>query len=181
MARTYKIDTSHSHTGFAVRHLVIAKVRGEFATWEGTITLDDNDITKSSVQVEIDAASISTKDEKRDAHLRSADFFDVEKFPKLTFASTKVVATDGKVRQLIGDLTIHGVTREVTLEVEDEGRAKDPWGGERAAFSARTKINRGDYGLKFNMVLETGGVMVGEAVEITLDIEAVAAAAQAAA
>jgi polyisoprenoid-binding protein YceI len=175
--RTYKIDTSHSHTGFAVRHLVIAKVRGEVATRAGSIDLDDADITKSSVKVAIDVASISTKDEKRDAHLRSADFFDVEKFPKLTFVSSQVVAEGGKVTKLIGDLTIRDVTKQVTLEVEDEGRAKDPWGGDRAAFSAKTKVNRHDYGLKWNMALEAGGVMVGDTVEITLDIEAVGAAA----
>jgi len=180
-ARTYKIDNSHSHVGFAVRHLVIAKTRGQFDQWTGEIQLDEQDITKSSVKVEIDTASVDTKDEKRDAHLRSADFFDVENFPKLTFVSTKVIAKDGKVHQLVGDLTIRGTTLQVTLDVTDEGRAKDPWGGERAAFTAKTKINRADYGLKWNAALETGGVLVGEQVEINLEIEALAQAAKAAA
>lgn len=172
--RNWKIDTSHSHIGFSIRHLVIAKVRGEFTGWSGTIELDDEDVTRSSVQVEVDLASIDTKEAKRDDHLRSPDFFDVATFPKMTFVSKQVLAEGGQVTQLIGDLTIRGITKQVTLDVDDEGRAADPWGGQRAAFSAKTRINRKDFGLTWNVALEAGGVMVGENVDIQLDVEAVA-------
>jgi polyisoprenoid-binding protein YceI len=173
--RTWNIDTSHSAVGFAVRHLMISKVRGQFATWTGALHLDDGDLTRSSVEVEIDVGSIDTKEAKRDAHLRSADFFDAEHHSKMTFKSTKVLVESGKVAKVIGDLTIRGTTREVTLEVDDLGRAKDPWGGERAAFEARTRINRRDFGLTWNVALETGGIMVGDKIDIAIDIEAVAA------
>jgi polyisoprenoid-binding protein YceI len=173
--RTWNIDTSHSAVHFTVRHLVIAKVRGVFGTFSGQIQLDPDDLSKSSVKVEIDAASIDTKEEKRDAHLRSADFLDVENHPKLTFVSKRVEAAGGKISKAIGDLTLHGVTKEVTLEIEDSGRAKDPWGNEKAAFEAKTRINRTDFGLKWNAALETGGVLVGEHVDISIDVEAVAA------
>ena len=177
MTRTWNIDTSHSAIRFTVRHLVIAKVHGQFTKFAGAISLDDADPTRSSVAVEIDAASVDTREEKRDAHLRSADFLDVEKFPTLTFKSTKVELEGGKVARLVGDLTIHGVTKSVVLEVEDQGRAKDPWGGERAGFEAKTRINRKDYGLQWNVALEAGGVLVGENIDITLEVEALAAAA----
>lgn len=177
--RTWKIDTSHSHVAFSVRHLMIAKVRGEFTSWSGAIQLDDADVTRSSVAVEIDVASITTKEDKRDAHLRSPDFFDAETYPKLTFVSKQVLAEGGKVTKLIGDLTIRGTTHQVSLDVDDEGRAKDPWGGERAAWVAKTRINRHDYGLKWNVALEAGGVLVGDHVDITLEIEAIAEAAEA--
>jgi polyisoprenoid-binding protein YceI len=173
--RTWNIDTTHSAVGFAVRHLMISKVRGQFDTWTGALHLDEDDQTRSSVEVEIDVGSIDTKEAKRDAHLRSADFFDAEHHPKMTFKSTKVLTEGGKVARVIGDLTIRGTTREVTLEVEDLGRAKDPWGGERAAFEARTRINRRDFGLTWNVALETGGIMVGEKIDIAIEIEAVAA------
>ena len=175
--RTWNIDTAHSTVRFTVRHLVIAKVHGVFGTFNGSFTLDPDALDKSSVKVEIDAASIDTKEEKRDAHLRSADFFDVENFPKLTFVSKKVEGKDGKVTKVIGDLTLHGVTKEVALVVEDLGRAKDPWGNEKAAFEATARINRTDFGLKWNAALETGGLLVGENVDITLEIQAAAAAA----
>jgi polyisoprenoid-binding protein YceI len=181
MTRTYEIDTSHSHIGFSVRHLVIAKVRGEFPSWKGTIELDEAEPVKSTVKVEIDVASLSTREEKRDAHLRSADFFDVENFPKMTFESEKVLVENGKVTGVVGNLTIRGTTKQVVLHVNDEGRARDPWGGERAAFSATVRINRQDFGLKWNAALETGGVLVGDNVDINLEIEALAKAAQAAA
>jgi len=173
--RTWNIDTSHSAVGFSVRHLMISKVRGQFGSWTGTIHLDDADLSRSSVEVEIDVASVDTKEAKRDAHLRSADFFDAESHPKMTFRSTKVVTEGDKVRALIGDLTIRGTTHEVTLEVDDLGRTKDPWGGERTAFEAKTRINRRDYGLTWNVALETGGIMVGDKVEIAIELEAVAA------
>lgn len=177
--RTVSIDTSHSSVGFAVRHLMISKVRGTFARWQGTITLDD-DLARSSVEVKIEAASIDTKDEKRDAHLRSADFFDADTYPRMTFASKRVEVVGPRLH-VTGDLTIRGTTREVVLRVEQLGLAKDPWGNQRAAFSASTSIDRKDFGLHWNQVLEAGGVMVGDKVEITLDVEAVQATAQAAA
>jgi polyisoprenoid-binding protein YceI len=176
--RTWNIDASHTSVGFTVRHL-ISKVRGTFRAFSGTIDLDEQDVRRSSVRVEIDAASVDTREPKRDAHLRSPDFFDVEQHPKLTFVSTQVLAEDGKVTQVIGDLTIHGVTRQVTLDVEDLGRARDPWGNEKLAFEARTQINRKDFGLGWNAVLETGGFLVGDKVEIDLELQAAALAAAA--
>lgn len=178
---TWNIDTTHSAIRFSVRHLMISKVHGLFAKWSGALELDEENPANSSVKVEIDAASVDTKEEKRDAHLRSPDFFDVEKFPQLTFASTQVLVDGGKITQVIGDLTIHGVTRQVTLDVEEQGRAKDPWGGQRTAFEAKTQVNRKDYGLAWNVALETGGILVGEKIEITLEIEAVLAVASKAA
>jgi polyisoprenoid-binding protein YceI len=160
--------------GFWVRHLVISKVHGRFTKWSGTITIDEGDISKSSVEVTIEAGSIETHEAKRDAHLRSPDFFDVEKFPTLTFKS-KRVQQSGDALAVRGDLTIHGVTREVLLETESLGRAKDPWGGERIGFSAKTSVDRKDFGLHWNQALETGGVLVGDKIEITLEIEAVKA------
>ena len=174
---TWKIDPSHSAARFTVRHLVVAKVHGAFTRWSGEIQLDDQDVRRSSVRVELEAASIDTREEKRDAHLRSADFFDADNHPTLTFTSTEVVAEAGKVTKVNGDLTIRGVTRPVTLEVEELGRAKDPWGGERVAYEAKTRINRSDFGLTWNMALEAGGVLVGDKIDITLEVQAVAQAA----
>ncbi len=173
--RIWNIDTSHSTVGFTVRHLVITKVHGQFATWSGVLRIDDEDLSRSSVEVEIDLASVDTKEPKRDAHLRSADFFDVEQFPKMTFVSKRIVAAGGEVKEVVGDLSIRGVTREVTLLVEESGRVKDPWGSERAAFSARTRINRADYGLTWNLALEAGGFVVGDKIDIRLDLDALLA------
>lgn len=172
--RTWKIDPSHSAIRFTVRHLMISKVHGQFTGWTGTVELDDLDPSRSSVTVDIDAPSIDTNEEKRDAHLRSADFFDVERFPKLTFVSRQVLTEAGKITQVIGDLTIRGNTRQVTLDVEDAGRTRDPWGGERAGFEASTKISRKEFGLEWNVALEAGGVLVGDKIDITLEVEAVA-------
>ena len=177
---TYQIDTSHSNIDFSIRHLVIAKVRGRFTQFSGTVELDDADITNSAVRAEIVAASISTNEAKRDEHLRSADFFDVEKFPLITFAS-KTIATDGNELKLVGALTIRGITRDVTLVVEQLGATNDPWGNQRVAFAARGSIDRKDFGLHWNQVLEAGGVMVGDKVELSLDVEAVRASASVAA
>jgi polyisoprenoid-binding protein YceI len=176
-ATTWNIDTTHSSVTFSIRHLVIAKVRGHFKTFSGSLQLDEADLGKSSVSVEIDAASIDTHEAKRDEHLRSADFFDVAQFPKLSFVSKKLELEGKQVVRVVGDLTIHGVTKEVTLAVEDLGRAKDPWGNQRAAFAASTSINRKDFGLSWNQVLEAGGVMVADKVDISLDVQAVLAAA----
>ncbi len=177
----WNFDLSHSSVNFHVRHLMVSKVHGRFSLWGGSLEIDNDDITKSKVDVSIDATSVDTKEEKRDAHLRSADFFDVEKFPALTFKSTSVEKVGDEEIAVTGDLTIHGVTKSVKLAVELGGVAKDPWGGTRTGFSAKTSINRKDFGLGWNSVLETGGVLVGEKVEITLEIEAVQAAAAAAA
>jgi polyisoprenoid-binding protein YceI len=174
---TWSFDNSHSSIGFSVRHLMISKVRGHFNQWGGTFDYDEADPTRAKLSVRIDAASIDTRDEKRDAHLRSPDFFDVEKFPALTFESTKV-ERDGDDFVVTGDLTIHGVTRAVQLKVESLGQTKDPWGGQRAGFSASTSISRKDFGMSFNMALETGGVLVGDKVDIGIEIEAVRAAEQ---
>jgi polyisoprenoid-binding protein YceI len=171
----WNLDTVHSHVGFSVRHLMISKVNGHFKVWSGTLVTDEANPANSSVEVEIDAASIDTREEKRDEHLRSADFLDAAKYPKITFKSTKVAKADDDRYNVTGTLTIHGVSKEVVLDTEFAGRQKDPWGGERSGFSAKTTINRQDFGLTFNMPLEGGGVMVGDKVTITLEIEAVKA------
>ena len=177
---THQIDSSHSNVEFSIRHLVIAKVRGRFTQVAGTLELDATDITRSKVTAEIQAASIATAEDKRDAHLRSADFFDVENYPVLTFASTKI-ERDGDDLRLTGDLTIRGVTKQVTLAVEQLGTAKDPWGNQRVAFAARGSLDRKEFGLGWNQVLEAGGFLVGDKVELILDVQAVEVAAQAAA
>lgn len=166
------IDTSHSGVHFIVRHMVVSKVRGVFSKFSGTIDHDAENIERSSVAVEIDAASIDTREPKRDDHLRSADFFDVEQFPKLTFQSTAVKQTGSDTLSVTGDLTIHGVTRPVTLKVEQLGGGKDPWGNQRLVWSASTEINRKDFGLNWNQVLEAGGLLVSEKVTIELEIQA---------
>jgi len=174
----WDIDVGHSAIHFWVRHMVISKVHGRFARWSGTIQLDPQDLSRSSVAVRIDAASIDTQVADRDAHLRSADFLDVEKHPELTFTSRKVEGAGGALR-ITGDLALHGVTREVVLEAEYAGTGKDPWGNERAGFSARATLDRRDFGLVWNAALETGGLLVGEKVEIAIELEAVKQAAAA--
>ena len=173
---TWQIDPAHTHVEFSVKHLMIAKVKGRFGTLSGTIHRAA-DLAASSVEVDIDAASIDTREPQRDNHLRSADFLHAEQFPTLTFRSRRILPGTGGTFRIVGDLTIRGVTREVTLEASDEGRAGDPWGNERAAFSATTTIDRRDYGLTWNQALEAGGVMVGHEVRITLEVEAVKQAA----
>jgi len=169
----WEIDSSHSSVHFAVRHLVIAKVRGSFARWSGTVHVPDGDFSKSTVAVAIDASSIDTGVADRDAHLKSADFFDVAQYPELRFVGTRIQARSDADIDVVGDLTIKGITREVVLRVEQHGQAKDPWGNLRVAFSAKTSLDRKDFGLTWNQVLETGGVMVGDRVEIEAEIEAV--------
>jgi polyisoprenoid-binding protein YceI len=171
-AGTYAFDTVHSHVGFVVRHLVVAKARGRFGTFDGRISIAENP-DESSVDVTIDASSIDTRDEQRDAHLRSPDFFDVERFPTVTFRSTGVGHASGNRFAVDGDLTIRGVTRPVRLDVELDGVTQDPWGRTRAAFSARTQVNREDFGLTWNQALETGGVLVGKDVTIEIEVETV--------
>jgi polyisoprenoid-binding protein YceI len=177
---TYTIDNAHSDIGFSVRHMVFAKVRGHFTKWTANLVLNESDVAKSSVEVSIDAASIDTRESQRDGHLRSGDFLDAEKYPKITYKSRRIDGAGAKKYKVTGDLTIHGVTREVPLEVEETGRGKDPWGNHRIGFSARTSIERSAFGLKWNQALETGGVLVADRVDIELDIEAVAAAPKAA-
>ncbi len=168
---TWTIDPAHSHVGFSVRHMMISTVKGRFGEISGTIVLDDDDLSASSVEAALGVGSIDTREPQRDAHLRSADFFDAAQFPTITFKSRRVAASTPGTLAVTGDLTIKGVTREVVLEVIEEGRGKDPWGGERAGFTAHTTINRRDYGLTYNQVLETGGVLVGEEIKISLDVE----------
>jgi len=177
---TWSIDTGHSAIHFGVRHMMFTKVRGRFTRWNGELRFDPFDLPSSGIEVSIDAGSIDTGEAQRDAHLKSADFLDTEKFPALTFRSTDIQDLgEGKLR-VSGELTIHGVTRPVVLDTEFAGRVKDPWGNDRAGFTARTAIDRTDFGLRWNQALETGGVLVGNKVEIELELEAVAAAAKAA-
>jgi polyisoprenoid-binding protein YceI len=172
-AERWEIDSSHSGIQFTVRHLVIAKVRGQFSRWTGSITAPEGDFSRASLNAVIDAGSIDTGVADRDTHLRSADFFDVERYPEITFKSTKLARVANDRLHLAGSLTIKGVTRDVVLDVEQLGLVKDPWGNERAAFSASTSIDRKDFGLTWNQVLETGGVMVGDRIDIAIEIEAV--------
>ena len=181
MKTTWNIDASHSGIHFTVRHMVVSKVRGRFANYTGAITLDEGDVTASSVDVTIDAASIDTGVADRDKHLRSGDFFDVEKFPALRFKSNRVEKLGDDKLRVHGELAIRDVVRQVVLDAELGGRAKDPWGNERVGFTAKTSIDRKDYGLNWNQVLEAGGILVGDKIEIDLDVEAIRAAAQSAA
>lgn len=170
----YKIDTAHSKIGFSVRHMMFAKVRGAFTKWSADLTLDPNAIAHSSVNVTIESASIDTGEPQRDGHLKSPDFLDVAKYPTITFVSRKVDnAGTGKFK-VSGDLTIHGVTHNAVLDVEELGRGKDPWGHERIAFGAKTTVDRKSFGLAWNQVLEAGGVLIGENVEIEIDVQTVA-------
>jgi polyisoprenoid-binding protein YceI len=173
---TWNIDASHSTLGFSVRHLVIAKVHGKFTKFNGAVKLDEQDLAASEVNVTLEAASIDTSEPKRDEHLRSADFFDVVAHPQLTFASKRIEKTGADAFKVTGDLSIHGVKKEVALDVEYSGKGKDPWGNERVAFTGKTSINRTEFGLKWNQALEAGGVLVGEKIEISFDVQAVKAA-----
>jgi polyisoprenoid-binding protein YceI len=176
MTNHWDIDVGHSAIHFWVRHMIISKVHGRFARWSGAIRLDEQDLTRSSVDVRIDTASIDTQVADRDAHLKSADFLDVAKYPEMTFRSKRIEkAGDGY--RVVGELSLHGVVREVTLEAEFAGVGKDPWGNQRAGFSAKASLDRRDYGLTWNAALETGGVLVGEKVEIAIELEAVKKAA----
>ena len=168
---TYRIDKAHSEAIFQVRHL-LTRVRGRFSDFEGEINYEEQNPEQSSVNVTIKAASVDTSERDRDTHLRSADFFDVEKFPTLTFKSTRVTWKGDDSFDVTGDLTIHGVTRPVTLSATFLGQAKDPWGKDRIAFEAATTINRKDFGLLWNAALETGGFLLGDGVKISLSVQA---------
>ncbi len=170
---TWAVDPAHSNVEFSIRHLMIATVKGRFGGVAGAIVLDEAHPGKSNVDVTIDVATVDTREAQRDGHLRSADFFDVETFPTMTFRSTRIERTiDGQFK-MAGDLTIRNQTRPIVLDVTAEGRGKDPWGGERAGFSAVGKIKRSDFGLTWNQLLETGGVAVGDEVKIAIDAELV--------
>ena len=173
MATTYKIDPAHSEVFFQVRHLV-TKVRGRFSDFEGTITYDEANPEASSVNFSIKTASIDTNVADRDTHLRSADFFSAEEHPTLTFRSKKITKKGGDSFDVVGDLSMRGTTKEITLPVTFLGNATDPWGGKRVGFEAETTVNRKDYGLNWNAALETGGFLVGDDVKINLSIQAVA-------
>jgi polyisoprenoid-binding protein YceI len=169
---TYTIDPAHASAGFKVRHLMVANVHGEFSGVTGTVVYDPQNPANSKVETTIDARTIHTRDEQRDAHLKSADFFDVATYPTITFASTKVEKTGDDEWKVAGNLTIHGVTKQVVLAVEGPApEVKDPWGNVKTGVSATTKIKRSDFGLVWNAALETGGVLVGEDVTITLEAE----------
>jgi polyisoprenoid-binding protein YceI len=167
----YTLDRAHTTVEFVVRHLMITKVRGRFTTFDGQIEVAPGSDVPAAISATIDAGSIDTREEQRDAHLRSADFLEVEKYPHLTFESTGVEGTPDQFT-IHGRLTIHGVTRDVALTGTFEGRASDPWGGHRVGYSAYTTINRKDFGLTWNSALETGGVVVGDEVRIELNVEA---------
>ena len=169
----WEIDSSHSGIHFSVRHLVIAKVRGQFSRWSGTIAMPEGDLSHAAVEVRIDTSSIETGVADRDTHLKSADFFDVEAFPEAVFKSQRVDVLAEDRFKVVGQLTLHGVTRDVTLDVESFGRTVDPWGNERIGFSARTTLERAEFGLTWNQVLATGGVVVGDRVDLELEVEAV--------
>jgi polyisoprenoid-binding protein YceI len=170
---SWTIDTAHSEVNFAARHMMISNVRGGFEKFSGTVDFDEVNPAKTTVSVQIEAASLSTRDAQRDGHLRSADFFDVEKYPTIRFESKRVEVLDERHARLTGDLTIRDVTREVTLEVEYSGMSKSPWGSTNAGFTASTKISRKNWGLNWNVALETGGWLVGDEIKIDLELEIV--------
>jgi len=169
---TWKIDSAHSHIEFAVKHLMISTVKGRFADVDGEIVIVNGDSSRSSVTATIKAASIDTRTEQRDDHLRSADFLDAANFPEITFKSKRIIGEAPEFK-LVGDLTIRGTTKEVKIDVTNEGSTKDPWGGERVGFSGTTKFDRRDFGLTWNQAIESGGVVVGHEVKVSLEIEAV--------
>ena len=182
MANTnWQVDGAHSAVNLSVRHMVISKVRGRFGRWNAKLALDTADLTRSSVEVEIEAASIDTGVADRDAHLRSPDFLSAEKYPTLRYASRRVEALAGDRLRVVGDLTIRGVTREVVLDVDYGGQGKDPWGNQRVGFTATASLNRRDFGLTWNQALETGGVLVADRVDVEIELQAVQQAAEKAA
>ncbi len=168
----WQIDPVHSCIHFSIRHMVVSRIHGRFTKWGGTIQLDDQNPAASQVEVHIDASSIDTNDANRDGHLKADSFFDVAKYPEITFKSTKVEATGKDQFRVTGDLTLRGVTKPVTLDVEHGGSVKDPWGNQRGGFSVKGTINRNDFGVSFNAVLEAGGVALGDKVDFSIDIEA---------
>lgn len=178
-AATWSFDKAHSSVGFSVRHLVISKTIGKFNDFEGVLEFDGENIASGKVELTVQMASVDTDDEKRDGHLKTGDFFDVEKYPTMTFKSTKISNVKGSSFQLVGSLTIKGVTKEVTFDCEFNGTLVDPWGNTRVGFSAETEINRQDFNVSFSKILDGGGLMVGDMVAISLEIEAIKSVEQA--
>jgi polyisoprenoid-binding protein YceI len=176
-ASTWQIDPAHSNASFSIRHLMISNVRGEFGKVTGTINWDDTDVSKSTAEATIDTTTINTHEPKRDEDLKSPNFFDVAKYPTITFKSTTVKKVGPDRLSITGDLTMHGVTKPVTLDATYTHELKDPWGNTRRGASARTKLNRKDFDLKYNKTLESGGVVVGDEVDVTLDLELIKKAA----
>ncbi|HWS82633.1 MAG TPA: YceI family protein [Ktedonobacteraceae bacterium] len=170
---TWNIDATHSHATFSVRYMLVSTVKGKFNVLSGTLNIDEANPANSSIEAEVDATSIDTNEPNRDNHLRSPDFFDVEKYPKLTFKSTKVEPAGDNEYKVTGDLTMHGVTKPVVFNVEYSGQAKDPSGSQHAGFSAKTKISRKEWGLTWNQLIETGGALVSDEVKIEVDLAAV--------
>ncbi|MFN8446043.1 MAG: YceI family protein [Caldilineaceae bacterium] len=169
----FQIDYGHSHIQFSARHMMISKVRGEFRKFSGSVNLDESNPANTTVDITIDAASISTRDDARDGHLKSPDFLNAEAFPNLTFKSNRVEVTSANTAKLYGDLTIRGTARPVVLDVEFSGKSKSPWGTENYGFEAHTKFNRKDWGLEWNVALETGGLLVGEEINVDIELELV--------
>ncbi|WP_411739243.1 YceI family protein [Peribacillus sp. S4] len=166
------VDPTHSAIEFSVKHMMIAKVKGSFNKFEASILANPSDLTTAEIDFTVDVASIDTRNADRDNHLRSADFFDVEKNPTLTFKSTKIVKTDEDEYDVTGNVTLNGVTQEETFSITFEGQGKDPWGNEKAGFSGKGKVKRSGYGLTYNAALETGGVLIGDQITLTIEIEA---------
>jgi len=179
IAGDYTLDITHTRIGFSARHAMVTTVRGQFGEFEGSAHLDTTDPAASSAKVNIRAASISTGQADRDAHLRSADFFDVETFPEIGFVTTSVTRADAATWTVTGDLTIKGVTNPVTIDFESTGSARDPFGNLRVGFEGATSINRKDWGLTWNAALETGGVLVSEKIKLEFDVSAIAVPANA--
>ena len=174
MAADYEIDAAHSSVAFKIRHMMVSKTTGKFEKFSANFSMEKGRLDSLKGEAKIDVNSINTGDSKRDDHLRGADFFDVKKFPEMTFKSKKVSGVNGSKAKLEGDLTLHGVTKPVVLALEFNGEGTDPWGNHKAGFSATTKLKRKDFGLVWNKTLETGGLLIGDDVEISLDIEAAA-------
>ena len=170
---TWTIDPAHTQVWFSVKHMMFATVKGQFPGVAGTLTLDERDAGASRIEVQLEAGTIDTRNEQRDAHLRSADFFDVEQYPQLTFVSRRVESLGGTQYRITGDLTIRGITREVVLEAEETGRGTDPWGQAKLGFTATARIDRKEFGLTWNQALEAGGVLVSDEVKISIDGQAI--------
>mgnify|MGYP001231150350 CR=1 FL=1 len=170
---SWQIDYAHSHIYFTARHMMISKVRGRFEKWEGSIAFNEEKPEETAVHVTVDVASVNTREQQRDDHLRSPDFFNAAEFPTMTFKSTRVERTGEDTAKLVGDLTIRGVTKEIVLDVEYAGQAKSPWGTFSAGFSASGSLNRKDWGLTWNQALETGGMLVGDKISIEVELELV--------
>jgi polyisoprenoid-binding protein YceI len=168
----WNVDTTHSSIDFTIRHMMIAKVKGSFNSFEAQIEADPEDLTTANVQFSIDLSSIDTRNADRDNHLRTGDFFDIEQYPKMTFQSTSITKKGDGEYNVTGNVTLHGVTRPETFVVSFEGAGKDPWGNEKVGFSGNGSLKRSDYGLTYNAALETGGVLIGDEVKVFIEVEA---------